>query len=116
AGANMAGHQALYRGSIGMNVIRFFGNSLISIGLSTMANNGYKVFEERKEELNQYKRFAYDDDKLVGTMLFNTQIDPGVIKYLIENKLSIISKEEFNKHTNMISHQLMLKNERQSNS
>ncbi|MFC1999067.1 NAD(P)/FAD-dependent oxidoreductase [Chloroflexota bacterium] len=116
AGANMAGRQAHYRGSISMNIIRFFGNSLISIGSSTMANSRYQVFEERKDELKQYKRFAYDDDKLVGTMLFNTQIDPGVLKYLIENKLSIISKEEFNKNTNMISHQLMLKNERQSNS
>jgi len=114
AGANMAGHQTIYRGRINMNVLRFFGNSLISIGLSTETANGYQVIEEKKEALKQYKKFVYHNNKLVGAMLLNIQIDPGVIRYIIENDLSIKSKEEFNNNTEMVSHHLMLENERKS--
>ena len=97
-----------------MNVLRFFGNSLTSIGLSTTTGNGFQVFEEKKEALKQYKKFVYHNDKLVGAMLLNIQADHGVIRYMIENELSIKSKEEFHNNTSMVSHQLMLENERKS--
>ena len=44
-----------------------------------------------KEDLQEksYKRFVFRDDRLIGAMFVNEMVDPGIMRYLIEKKISI---------------------------
>ena len=112
AGANMAGESANYQGSIGMNILKLFGNTVLSIGLSIPSKNGYQVLEEKDLEKRKFSRFVYKDNRLVGAMILNIDVDPGAIRYLIENRIDIgASKEALLENPGEISRWLMLENE-----
>lgn len=89
AGANMAGIETHYAGWVSMNVINLFGNLACSIGMAMPQETGFEVVEEKDDTSRSFKRLVFRDGKLAGAMFFNTDINPGVIAYLIENKVHI---------------------------
>ena len=113
AGANMAGGETDYQGWIAMNILKFFGNSALSVGLSMPPKDGYQVLEEKKEERKQFRKFVYEGDQLVGAMILNVDVDPGAIRYLIEKRVDIgPNKQALLEKPDEISRWLVLENER----
>lgn len=89
AGSNMAGVEAEYGGWISTNIFHFFGNTAFSAGVSMPAGDNYQVLTKKDKRKAQFKRLVYDGDRLVGAMFINTDLDPGVIMYLIRNRIDI---------------------------
>ncbi len=108
AGSNMAGTEAEYEGWISTNIFNFFGNTAFSAGMSMPTADNYKVLTEKDEHKALFKRLVYDNDRLVGAMFINTELDPGVILYLIQNRIDIGShKQQLMEQPREISRWLM---------
>lgn len=96
AGFNMAGESAKYGGSMGMNVIEFFGLSAVSLGI-------YKTKEDDRsiEQLvlnnakaSLYKKLILKDNCLVGAVLVGDIRNSGIFLRLIREKINISSIKE----------------------
>ena len=112
AGANMAGEQEVnYKGWISMNVFNFFGNMASSVGLS-IPHNSDEVLEKKEDKRRYFKRLVFRNSNLIGAMFLNEEVDPGVIRYLIEHRVPIDEhKELLFEKTKEVSRWLMLKTE-----
>ncbi|MFH1349927.1 MAG: FAD-dependent oxidoreductase [Pseudomonadota bacterium] len=88
AGSNMIGEEALYDGWLPMNVYNFFGHFAVSIG-EFEPSQGDQVLTEKDDDRSQYKKIVYRDDRIVGANFFNIDLDAGVMKYLIRNRIDI---------------------------
>ncbi|MFC1955139.1 NAD(P)/FAD-dependent oxidoreductase [Chloroflexota bacterium] len=89
AGSNMVGVDIEYEGWISSNIFNFFGNTAFSVGLSSVSGNGYEVFVAKDDKKAQFKKLIYEGEWLVGAVFINVDLDPGVILYLIRNKVNI---------------------------
>lgn len=87
AGANMAGQASEYRGWVSMNVFNFFGNTASSVGLSMASGKDKEILEKRDEQ--RFQRLVFQDGHLVGAMFLNIPVDPGVVRYIIENRTEV---------------------------
>ncbi|MFC1949391.1 NAD(P)/FAD-dependent oxidoreductase [Chloroflexota bacterium] len=113
AGANMAGEECDYEGWVSMNQLKFFGNSACSIGIAMPQDREGEVLEEKTDADRYLKRMVIKDEKLIGAMFVNVDIDPGVIRYLIEKRVDIgAHKQALFEQPGEISRWLMLENER----
>lgn len=111
AGANMVGEAASFKGWIPMNVFSLHDNVASSIGLS-MAHG--ERLEDKDDHRTAFKRLVFQDGRLIGAMFVNVDVDPGVIRYLIENKTDITPyKEMLLERTGDTSRWLMLKAEKE---
>ncbi len=111
AAANMAGSEIEDTGAISMNVFRFLGNMICSLGLPDTGSN--QVLKERDDEEKRFKELVFDGDRLVGARFVNIDIDPGVILHLIENRVDIgNSKETLLRSTSETANWLMRESER----
>jgi phenylglyoxylate dehydrogenase epsilon subunit len=114
AGANMAGERRTYEGWISMNVFHFFGSNACSIGLSE-AKEDVKVLKEVDRKQGWFKKFSFNDGRLLGAEFINIDVDPGVILYLIKNKLDVGKyREQLFLKPAEVSRWLMLKNEKEA--
>ena len=113
AGANMVGESTEYQGWISMNVFHFFHNGACSMGIPENGK-GTEVLKEQDKEKGWLKKLNFQDDRLVGAEFINIDVDPGVILYLIKNRLNIGTNKEllFQKPVEA-SRWLMMKNERE---
>ena len=60
-----------------------------------------------------YKEFVFQEDRLVGARFIDVDIDPGIIRYLIEEKVDIGEfKEKLLERPQEMSRWLMLQSER----
>ncbi len=82
AGASMAGESRDYAGWISMNVFHFFGKGACAIG----ASNGEG---EAVSSTDTYTKLTFQDNRLVGAQFVNVPVDPGVILYLIKEKVDV---------------------------
>ena len=89
AGSNMAGIQAEYEGWISSNVFHFFGHTSFTAGLAQPAGDGYEILAEKDAGKARYKKLVFKDNRLVGTMLIDVECDPGVLLYLIREKVDL---------------------------
>ena len=112
AGSNMASEEMNFEGSISMNVFNFFGNMASSVGTSMPTKDSEQAMERDDKKNRYFKRFVFSGNNLIGAMFINEEVDPGVIRYLIENKVPIDDNKELllNK-TKEVSRWLMLKTE-----
>jgi len=112
AGSNMAGVPAEYEGWISGNLIHFFCNTAVSVGLSMPEGNGYQVLSRKDDQKAQFTKLVFDGDRLVGAMFLNVDVDPGVILYLIQRKVVIgAHKDVLFEQPKEISRWLMLETE-----
>lgn len=114
AGANMAGVEEEFQGWLSMNVVYFFDNFTLSIGLHGSTGNDAEVMETRDDSRRQLKRLLFHNNALVGAMLVNEKVHPGALRYLIENKVELTNyKELLFQKTDELSLWLMLEAERE---
>lgn len=92
AGANMVGEEAEDSGWILMNVFKFFGHSAFSIGLSNAETS--QVFREKDDKQGCYKELVFQENRLVGARFLDINVDPGIIRYLIEEKVDMDGYKE----------------------
>ncbi len=89
AGTNMAGGQASYEGSIPMNRLNLFGHQASSIGLALLKDGHAEVMEQEVKNTGAFSRLVFRDDTLVGALFLDVDVLPGIIRYLIQNKVKI---------------------------
>jgi len=115
AGSNMAGTAAEYEGWISSNIFNFLGNTAFSMGLSMPDGNSYQILTEKDDEKLQFKKLVYDGDRLVGAMFLNVDSDPGLMLYLIRNRVDIgACKQLLFDRPKEISRWLMLETEQRA--
>lgn len=88
AGSNMVGKEVEYEGWLPMNTFNFFGHLATSVGKST-PSEGDEVLIEKEDKKRHYKKVICRDGKLVGATFLDTDVDAGVIQYLIKERVDI---------------------------
>lgn len=91
AGTNMAGEEAEDKGWIPMNVFRFFGHTAFSIGLSSQSSS---QILKHKDKADVYKELVIQENRLIGARFFDADVDPGIFRYLIEERVDVGSYKE----------------------
>ncbi|MBW1998197.1 MAG: FAD-dependent oxidoreductase, partial [Deltaproteobacteria bacterium] len=93
AGMDMAGDPLPrdHRGGISMNVFRFFGNRALSIGrvAGVEDEEGIEVDHVFLPGTGKYQKLIFHEDRLVGTVAINTEIDPGVMYEIIGRRIDL---------------------------
>jgi phenylglyoxylate dehydrogenase epsilon subunit len=112
AGSNMAGEKISDSGWISMNVLYFFGHHAGSIGTFEYGVHQPQILREFSNKKRKGKELIFLGDRLIGARFLNVNLDPGVILYLIENRLEIGSyKEALFQDPLNVGRWLMLQNE-----
>lgn len=88
AGSTMADQHAEYEGWMPMNTFNFFGHLATSIG-KTVPSEGDEVLIEKDKGNGYYRKIICKDNRLLGAAFLDTDIDAGVIQYLIRKKTNI---------------------------
>jgi phenylglyoxylate dehydrogenase epsilon subunit len=113
AGSNMAGVPAEYEGWISSNVFHFLGHTSFTAGLAMPAGDGYEIMAEKDAGKARYKKLVFKNNRLVGAMLINIECDPGVLLYLIREKLDVAgAKRQLFERPQETSRRLMLQAEK----
>jgi NAD(P)H-nitrite reductase large subunit len=86
AGANMAGRQVAYPGSMGRNVMRIFSLDVMAGGMVNPPQDreGYQVLTHRRGRV--YRRLVLFEQRLVGAVLINQVEQGGVLLSLIQRQ------------------------------
>jgi len=113
AGENMSGKNNNYKGWIPMNLFNLFDNTICSLGLHKPRKSEGVIMEEKDDGKRYFKRLVFEEGELVGAMFVNSEIEPGIIRYIIEHKVKVErNKELLFYETNDVSRWLMLENEK----
>jgi len=101
AGANMAGDNIDYAGSLGMNSIEFFGLPVISLGIYKMPQaGGYEELKyldikaNRYATNNIYKKLILKNNIIVGGILAGDVRNSGIFLRLIREKIDVTSVKD----------------------
>ena len=112
AGSNMVGERISDSGWISMNVLYFFGNHAGSIGTFEYGAHKPQILREFSNKKKKGKELIFLGDCLIGARFLNVNLDPGVILYLIENRIELGSyKEALFQDPLNVGRWLMLENE-----
>lgn len=100
AGTDMTGDTGIkpYLGSSGLNTFNFFGNHAFSVGLGTVteSTNEIEVNTTFLPSGMRYQKLVFKDNKLVGVSAINAELDPGVLRELIQREIDLTDvKEKF---------------------
>jgi NAD(P)H-nitrite reductase large subunit len=86
AGMNMAGHPAVYAGSLSRNVIRIFGLDIMTAGIVMPPEpGGFEVLSAADRRARTYRKLVFKGDRLVGMVLVNAIEQGGVLTALIQS-------------------------------
>ncbi len=85
AGANMAGGESEYDGSLPMNAFNFFNHLALSIG--KVAAGADDVLIERRN--GSFARLVFTGDTLVGASFLDADVEAGVIRHLIRKRVPV---------------------------
>lgn len=94
AGANMAGRETDYEGWIAMNLLKLFGYSAFSVGVTMPGHGDVKVIENKDRNRRYFERLVVRDGKMIGAMFVNVDVDPGVFSYLIRKRVNVGAYEQ----------------------
>lgn len=94
AGMDIVGDSALkpYKGGIGMNTYKFFGHRAFSVGLikeGKATSDGLEVDRMTSPASQRYQKLVFQDDRLVGALSINTDLDPGVMFEVIRRRIDL---------------------------
>jgi phenylglyoxylate dehydrogenase epsilon subunit len=93
AGMDMVDDPALkpYLGSSGLNTFNFFDNHGFSVGLATVTEttDDIEVNTIYLPSSRQYQKLVFKNDRLVGVSAINTELDPGVLRELIQREINL---------------------------
>lgn len=88
AGRNMAGGMAIYDGWLPMNIFNFFGHLALSVGKSE-PDEGEQVLVKKEAEERRYRKVIFNNERLVGATFLGTNVDGGVLQYLIRKRVDM---------------------------
>ena len=92
AGANMAGDNINYAGSLGMNSIEFFGLAAVSLGVykvsATDTSFEELVFCDTKEKI--YKKIILKEGFIIGAIFVGDIKNSGVFLRLIRERINVL--------------------------
>ena len=94
AGANMAGAQKAYDGSIGMNSIECGGAPCITMGLVNPPGNEHLIRSHAAPENRLYKKLVFSKGQLVGAILIGQIHQAGMLLKLINEKIDVAGIED----------------------
>ena len=94
AGANMAGVKAEYEGGIPMTAFDFMGNRAFSIGAAMVERDAQHIVKQKNGGKRRFKKLVFDGDRLIGGMLLNEEVDPGIILHIIKQRINLASHRE----------------------
>lgn len=88
--------QSVYRGAVPMNILKFSGLDLCSIGIPEIPANsdGYDEILFIDRSMRYYKKCIIKDDRLVGAVLIGDKSEFAEFKELIENKIELSEKRK----------------------
>lgn len=93
AGANMAGADLKYPGSLNMNSISYWGLPTTSVGLvNPPADQGYDVHVESDPDRFAYRKLVFKDDRLVGCILLQDVDMAGFYTGFIRFRITLDAK------------------------
>ena len=85
AGINMADEESVYEGWLPMNTFNFFGHLAVSVG-KAMPDESDDVLAAKD---GSYRKIISKEGKLLGAAFLDTDIDAGVIQYLIRRRIDL---------------------------
>ncbi|NNF98545.1 MAG: NAD(P)/FAD-dependent oxidoreductase [Desulfobacteraceae bacterium] len=93
AGMDMVDDKYLkhYIGGLSLNTYNFFGHRAFSIGFSS-ATEGISDADTDvhcRPADNQFQKFIFQDNRLVGASAINTRLDPGVMYQLVRRRVDL---------------------------
>lgn len=97
AGANMAGKELTYRGSMGMNATEILGLPVMAAGLVTpdAGDPAYEIYTRRCHTSpgahSLYTKIVIRDNKLVGYVVIGAERKAGILTNLILNRRGDVS-------------------------
>ena len=87
AGSQMAGGDIRVSGSYAVNAIDFYGLRICTCGLIHAQGSQYS--DKAAQHGEQYKRFVFENNRLVGFVLINASENAGIYTSLIENQTDL---------------------------
>lgn len=84
-------HAKPFPGSSGLNTFNFFGNHAFSVGLGTETENSddFEVNTSFLPSGLRYEKLVFQGNFLVGVSAINSDLDPGVMRELIQRKIDL---------------------------
>jgi NAD(P)H-nitrite reductase large subunit len=89
AGINMAGKQAAYPGSFGMNSIEVKGLPAITVGMYEAEGPGFEILSKSDGDNMAYKKVVIKDDVVVGAVFVGDIDRAGILTGLIKDKVNV---------------------------
>jgi NAD(P)H-nitrite reductase large subunit len=89
AAQNMAGREAVYQGSMGMNSVQFFDLPVISAGLAGLRERDFDEELIRRPSPKVYKRLVLRGDRVVGFVLVGEIESAGIIRSLVAKGINV---------------------------
>ncbi len=89
AALNMAGKEAVYRGSMGMNSVQFLELPVISAGLAGLRERDFDEELISKPSPRVYRRLVLRGERLVGFVLVGDIEGAGIIRSLVAKGVSV---------------------------
>ena len=93
AGMDMVDDTALkpYLGSSGLNTFNFFGHHGFSLGMATVTEStgGTEVNTAYLPSSQRYQKLVFKNNRLVGVSAINADLDPGVLRELIQRQIDL---------------------------
>ena len=116
AGLNMAGIKERYEGTLSMNILSYFGNIAFFIGSVFGAEDGYESYVKRFLGEESYQNLIFRGDQLVGAVVINQKVDPGIVYSLIKNRTVLTHREKAEVNTRPLakSRRLFLRSEEEA--
>lgn len=88
AGWNMAGRRFICEHALPMNIMDFFGYSMVSIGCA-LATKGVDVYKYMDKLRGRYRRLVFQGNRLMGAILIGEIQDAGVFPMLIRDRIDM---------------------------
>jgi phenylglyoxylate dehydrogenase epsilon subunit len=93
AGMDMVGDPAAkdFTGNIGLNTYKFFGHRAFAAGMSgvSMSDGSFEVDQILLPSSFKYQKLVFQENRLVGALGINSDLDPGVMVQLIRRKINL---------------------------
>ncbi len=98
AGMDMVRDPAMkpYLGSSGLNTFNFFGHHGFSLGLATVteSTDEVEVNTVYLPSSQRYQKLVFQNNRLVGVSAINAELDPGILRELIQRKVDLAEVKE----------------------
>jgi hypothetical protein len=78
-------------GSIGLNTYKFFGHRAFAAGISGMSRSdgSFEVDQILLPSSFKYQKLVFRENRLVGALGINSDLDPGVMVQLIRRRIDL---------------------------